>query len=165
MYGEPTMKSVTVKEIYDAIKQNGYDHIRGQWLVYDWDRKSIAGCVLGQAAINLNLIDISDKQIFNYDLQFDEVSEALNRFVVPSDSEWYVFADADRCGNAITFWNDKREEDVTGQAVYHHSQPVYALKTYDDVAAMAYDILSPYFDETVKVPIYRWEVEEEFEEF
>ncbi len=52
-------KRITGRDIIEAIRQNGYEHIRGEWF---WNRDKrgrfspiTKACVMGQAAINLGV--------------------------------------------------------------------------------------------------------------
>jgi hypothetical protein len=53
--------------------------------------------------------------------------------------------------SAIIYWNDLRARDADGRYILEDGEFTYHLPTYEDVAKMAYDVLSPFFDETVEL--------------
>lgn len=44
--------TITGKDLLEAIKKNGFEHLRGQWFAGN-DGKVTGACIIGQAAINL----------------------------------------------------------------------------------------------------------------
>lgn len=151
----------TVKEVYEAIEKNGLDHARGTWYTEGWK----GACVLGQGAFNLGVLSTGD--FTNYIL--DDINTAeyggwgvvsqklarftleaqLNRFEVPADSPWHKAGNY-KAGATIIGWNDEYAKEKDGSYILDEDgNYTYALATYADVAKMAYDILSPYFDEVV----------------
>jgi hypothetical protein len=55
------MRYITVKQLLDAVRKNGLPKITGKLLIYGYEvgrvggYKPIAGCAMGQAALNLNV--------------------------------------------------------------------------------------------------------------
>lgn len=178
-----TTKNFTVKEVFDALVQNGFEHLRETWLNTDDQGKPTGACILGQAGLNLGVYmesgqlydDLTkfyenfysslaqDDPLFedNEDL-LDAASEKwtpfsletqLNEFDVPSTSPWSV-NDLHGAGATIIHWNDKLDYDYSGDK----KKMVYALPTYEDVISMARDILSPHFDKIITLAIkeYKW---------
>ena len=75
----------------------------------------------------------------------------LDKWTVPDDSPWSNDeTHGVGLGGAIIHWNDKSIYDEKERAVR------WALPTYEDVAKMAYDLLSPHFDETVQLVKYEY---------
>lgn len=135
----------TVEQVFNALAQDGFEHLRGQWTAQDLNGVITGGCVLGQTAVNLGVASTYDDEE-NFNLQ-----EQLNRFVVAPDSKWYI-NDSAHCGDTIIHWNDRLAFDTYG---YENG---YALKTYAEVIEMARDILFPYFDEKVVLAEKEWKI-------
>lgn len=152
-------KQFTVREIVEAIKHNGFDHLRGRW-VQTFGDKIAGGCVLAQGAFNLgvlpwfgtdvnNLLGISDTRpestILGALNAFSNVSEKWLRTHVEGFRN-FSRSDLESCGTAIVCWNDL--------ATYANFLPrEYYLSTYDEVSEMVEDILAPYLDETVTLRV------------
>jgi len=158
---EASLTKLTVREVYEALKENGFTHLRGEWLLQDYSSKAkgkiVGACILGQAALNLNLlpewdIETEAKEVpvlthiyrtsNNSDVLIERLNEytlshQLNRFGVPPDSKWHTFGN---CAQTIIHWNDKGDENGN-----------YALPTYKDVLDMAYDVLKPHFKKVIYV--------------
>lgn len=133
----------TIKQIYDALAKNGFQHLRGKWTSQDINGVTVGACVLGQAALNLGVVDHSA-----YDEE-DTLVAVLNQFDVDPDSKWFNY-DQDGVGSTIVYWNDLEEIDQDDNPLG------YTLKTYPEVVAMAYDLLSPIFDQTVSIATKEW---------
>lgn len=55
-------KEFTVREVFDALKQNGFEHIRSMW--QDTHNGSLTGgCILGQGAANLGVLPGNDEDL------------------------------------------------------------------------------------------------------
>lgn len=79
------IKEFTVRDIYNAIDKNGWDHLRGMWFdEWDADGKPHAGCVLAQAAINLNVASSSED---NEDNRKDDWFDAVS-VLQGNDEDW-----------------------------------------------------------------------------
>jgi hypothetical protein len=147
---EQEYKTFTVREIFEAIKKNGFEHLREQWYSFNNDGKAIGGCVLGQAALNLNVPADSDT---SGDLTSNLWAQ-LNQFDTPEkwiDSMYPMNTRV--AGKAIVYWNDHRVIDPeTGANVTDADGYVWTLPTYNDVVEMAREVLEPHFDETIKLP-------------
>lgn len=171
-----SLKTFTVKEVYDALAANGFEHLRGKWIDVDSQGKPVGGCVLGQTAVNLGVFaeseqfsdalydvyitqripdDDDEEDYRSVDDRVDADMETyshntlevqLNRFLVPDDSPWNY--GAGEAGSVIIHWNDQPSDDGKG----------YALATYEAVTEMAYDILSPLFDETVTIAVQEYDL-------
>lgn len=161
----------TVREVYKALKKNGFEHIRGTWSTAE------GGCVLMQTAWNLDVRatgwaghedaiasigeppngtkaynEWQDKYYKEVDrLNSFALERQLDKWTVPDDSPW---SDDETRGSGlgavIIHWNDKSVYDEKMQEVR------WALPTYEDVAKMAYDLLSPHFDEPVQLVKYEY---------
>lgn len=177
------LKEFDVEDIYNAIAENGLEHLRGKWIDADSSGKLTGACVLGQGAANLGVFTEAgalqhDIETFFYDLDktitdddedyegpdylvdnavetYSEhtLESALNGFSTPDDSKWRasgIFG----VGGTIIYWNDKVEGEVwvEGRKVTN-----YTLPTYQDVTAMAHDLLSPHFGEKIKLAVKRYE--------
>lgn len=136
---------VTVRQVFNALKKNGFEHLRGSWFMFkDEDGEQfedmhdatkrtvvIGGCILGQGAINLG----SDS---------DTLIVQLNQFKNKS-ARWMTL---DRpVADSIIYWNDKIGVDG-----------LWALPAYEDVVNMAHDILLPYFKEKITLKTYGWNI-------
>jgi len=140
-----------------------------------------AGCILAQTAFNLGVAannglitnflynagygDVADRT--SYD-DYNSLESQLNRFDLEDeapDSPWLRGPAGDRMGEGIgqviIAWNDLRAVNENGTRKYESKMidgeeiqvPVYVLETYKDVAKMAYEVLEPFFDETIEVAI------------
>jgi len=163
----------TVEEVFNALAENGFEHLRSQWMNFnesDYNQLvPITGaCVLGQAALNLNVIAVNEPDEANVapypvetfieydwlDSEFEDyravldpytqnlmtIEAQLNRFTTDDyESKWYLGADTG-VASTVIYWNDKQEDYETQE---------YALKTYQEVVNMAYDVMKPFFHEIV----------------
>jgi hypothetical protein len=142
--------TVSVKDIYEAIEKNGFDHLRQEWLAVDWETKKISACVLGQAAINLGIIpklsgNTDDSNIS--DTLDNDFAEELDGLGYVDSNRWRYESGLNTPGRTIIYWNDKLIDDKDpGKG--------YFLPTYEDVVAMAYDVLSPYFDRDITLSTF-----------
>lgn len=146
----------TVREVYEALAKNGFDHLRGMWFRLG---DNVGGCILAQAGFNLGvIITTDDYSAFGLDEWVEQANYedepirtlhgALNRFKVDPDHPKYLRTAITRgIGDQILYWNDLTERDETGA-------DVYVLKTYKDVADVAYELLEPFMDETVELSVY-----------
>lgn len=135
-------ETFTVKQVYDALAKDGFEHLRAQWTAQDIHGVITGACVLGQAAINLGVVPSDDDSEFSLLYQ-------LNKFDVEPNSKWDT---GDKAGSTIVLWNDKRSYDRTGATIG------YWLNTYKEVTAMAYDVLSPHFDKTITLEKKEWKI-------
>jgi hypothetical protein len=63
------LKVVTVQDIIDAIRKNGFDHLRSTWVHEDFSERVDGGCVLGQGAVNIGAAshdDIIDDLLYHF---------------------------------------------------------------------------------------------------
>lgn len=161
--------TLRVEDVYKAIKKNGFEWVREQYEQINADGEVYAGCVLGQASFNLNVDPAND------DNWYHSLVGQLNTFNVSPDSRWYT-EQQPQVGFTITTWNDKiihygHEMDDASfggclqDAEYDEKHSVegyvpteWALNTYEEVVQMCYDILSPYFNETIRVIKKTWKI-------
>lgn len=145
IFPKPTYIKVTVEEIYEALKKNGFEHLRGVWYKGNGGDLIAGGCVLQQGAMNLGVATIdSDASLYS----------VLNRFIVSTASKWsehpatkFKLSEMDRgAGSVIVRWND----------AYNEKDKSWVLPTYEDVIAMAYEVLRPFFKKTVKLETHEW---------
>lgn len=167
-----------VQEVIDAIKVDGLEHLRGQW-IDAYAGKLYGGCVLGQGAINLGVLpDINvlpaglySKQSGNglvYQLnQFRNVSPKWSThppngpmIVVdadfPDEKEPAFYYGAE--GNTINPETLRSCGDaiITWndlEKIPYDGDSEYALATYEEVAQMAADILAPYANEKITLTV------------
>lgn len=168
----------TVKEIFEALAKNGFEHLRGQWFSY-MDSVKPGACILGQGAINLGVIpynifeegetsllygeDLDDREDFIIAEGSDEytILGQLNHWQVPPTSRWYVEYTDHGLGSVIMYWNDKENEDERGDHYDENDNHLgYILATYKDVINMAREILEPHFNEEVKLAVYDYQMPE-----
>lgn len=124
------MKSVTGREIYDAIKENGWDWVREQYIDYDPTNGIVYGaCAIGQAELNL-------KANIHESLHVPELKfEGLHPFTS------YL--------NNITGFND---EEVSHEHLWEDDEKHYDDKcvityhSYEEIVAFAEEVLTPVFD-------------------
>jgi hypothetical protein len=190
-------KTFLVKEIYDALDKNGFEHLRGTWFEGWNDGKPVGACVLGQAALNLNVVaDYGDNHEVHDDDPFDNLLKRvvkypvladfvdvddfyaeedrvesllghignqaenyslltqLDKFNVPADSKW-LRDDLTGVGSTIIHWNDSY--DLKQNKITWKYEFVYKLPTYEDVAKMAFELMEPYFDQTVELMLTQTE--------
>jgi hypothetical protein len=78
----PEEKEFTLNDFIDAIEKNGLKKIQGQYIKYDdTPIVPIAGCALGQAAINLG-VDYA-----SLDGRIDTISHRLRQMIVDLNDE------------------------------------------------------------------------------
>jgi hypothetical protein len=95
-----SMKTVTGKDIYEAMKRDGFGALRGDWFVVNDDNK-IEACILGTAAINLGIAATdTGPSLYNQ----------LNRHQLPALSKWAEFSR--NIGVAIVAWFDANKYDT-----------------------------------------------------
>jgi hypothetical protein len=142
-FGEVKTRPVSVREIYDAIARNGVEHIRGSWIHVNKQGLVSGGCVLAQGALNLRTrIDSNGTDLY----------DALNRFYLSPDNKWYMDPSLP-VGSTIVRWNDKREGRIGSDGKL---RTVYVLRTWNQVLKMVYEVLEPFFDETINLPYYEY---------
>lgn len=158
-------REYTLKDIFDALKKNGFEHLREAW--FSSEDGSKGGCVLGQALLNLNSVspDIDEAEAQVEDDEEYGLLHQLNKFSYEGDKwnhysfedeidgevttqEFFLQGNQLNLGNLIIHWNDLRLYNLDGDDYY------YPLETYEQVVEMAYDVLSPHFDEKVKLLHY-----------
>ena len=155
----------TVKEVFEALKKNGFEHLRENWFAWDTEGKLISACALGQAAINLSTVvswhdhyDRFERNNFtSSDFKHTLVSQ-LNKFIVKGGkrNKWvnptkkflktlgteYCPPDLGTdLGDLIIGWNDAKAKDN------------FLLQTYEEVTNMAYELMEPFFDKTVELVV------------
>lgn len=145
---EPEMRKFKVSEIVEAIEKNGLDHLREEWYQTTYDGKLTGGCVLMQAAFNMSVSPEAGADVLNGTPfhRYAGLAGALNQFQ-NKNKKWAY--STNECGNLIIHWNDaSHEEEIEGE-----TDMVYDLPTYEDVAKMAREVLAPYMEEEVELPI------------
>ena len=149
------IKEFTVQQVFEALKKNGFEHIREMWFDTDYG-KPTAACVLGQAALNLSAAPETDQAsgrgfFGGYDPEGFQatVYDQLNRFRNPIPDE--IVPEGD-CGSAIVQWNDSVDHYEDDE----EETPVYTLPTYEAVVNKAEEILRPYFDEVVYLQVMEY---------
>jgi hypothetical protein len=151
--------TVSVRDIYEAIAKNGFDHVREAWLTVDWQTGNIGACVLGQAAINLGIVPIQNLNEMKADeiggalngifrRQLNKLGEAIPKWQNPDAGHHLI-------GDVIIFWNDLVDYDDEGESEGYH------LPTYEDVTKMAYEVLSPHFDKEIILSTFIWQEDPE----
>ena len=159
-------KKFLVSELVAAIEENGFEHLRGDW-VHGFDNKLTGGCVLGQGGLNLNALYSGaipwyiTKKIDNWEEiseQWDDghypgtVWEELDKF--PNISQKYNSQnflnltglddeDLSTCNRVIVAYNDAK-------ATLWSTSP-YLLPTYAEVTEMVRDVLAPYMNEEIEL--------------
>lgn len=154
---EQETRTFTVREIFEAIKQNGFEHLREQWFSYNPENKAIGGCVLGQAGLNLG-IPVDPEFASGDDTNTTNLYSKLNSFDTPD--KWIDKNDpasTEKAGEAIVYWNDRHAFDAGGGfARDDDDNYIWVLPTYKEVVEMAREILEPYFDETIELPHFEY---------
>jgi hypothetical protein len=144
------MKTVTIREVYEAAKKNGFELARDDWFSISYGGYK-AACILGQASINLGVVPYAGEE-YNAVIDIKTLSHTLigelNKFRIPLESKWYMPDETRGVGTLITLWNDKGEYN-------ENNGYQYDLPTYDDVAQMVYEVLEPFFDE--EITLNEWE--------
>lgn len=154
-------KTVTGREIYEAIAKDGFNVLRGDWFSTDEQGKPRA-CLLGGAAINLG--------VYAHAHQEDEaaegrkgIQEVLDREYV-QDTKWletiHLESSFVSISTAIinnfdkTIWN--RSELIPGrqyEQVPGHVNAWYAL-TWDESLEMCKDLLTPVWDKSFTIDVF-----------
>lgn len=168
---EQKYKTFTIEEVYNALAANGLDHLRSEWISVEND-KVIGGCALGQAAYNLGVPATEEypewtsdeKYELNGNVPYGNLYDELTGFTAgPSkwlddyrerngySDEWEPEEDDENynpsIAQVIIFFNDLLDAS---------SSNGYALETYADVAAMAKEVMSPFFSQEIKLPHYEY---------
>lgn len=125
------MKSVTGREIFEAIKKNGWNWVTDQYIDYNPITGEIFGaCAIGQADLNLGLsIENTIFDWYHKDEPYHPFSEYLTKITDYND-EQVTHTHSNSDDDEIDSWEDC---DIT----YH---------TYDEIVAYAETILKPVFD-------------------
>lgn len=169
---------VDVEDVYKAIEKNGYVHLRGIW------HGSNGACVLGQGALNLNVVgpmggfegiypDTYDDEGESLGIMIGDgqgkriaLEEAYNAFSLErqlnllsgldEDHKWVIpRSHNSSVGSTIIYWNDAPVTDpITGIYKKVDGEYEYILKTYQEVVDMVYDILKDYFGQKVTLLTY-----------
>ena len=139
--------TVTVKQVFEALEKNGFEHIRGSWFKFSETNSNlvVGGCVLGQAAINLGVLQPIDSED-DYEIDGSLVA-ALDR-IKPTTGKWNEERYFSGLAEQIIYWNDKTKR-INGKLVY-------ALPTWEDVVEMARDCMTPHFKEKITLSTYEW---------
>ena len=183
---EITYKDFTVREVYDALVQNGLQHLRKNWLIKTFDGKLTGGCILGQGAYNLSVLPHSDDEFedmfpigqympkfssedaYDDDDYEDQVIDTQNKFVgfglydqlnkFDNVSEKWSADITGGCGEAIVYWNDLQDTLGHWDAENRKYIQSFVLETYEEVLEAAKDILAPYMDEVIRLAVidYSW---------
>jgi len=168
------VKEFTVRQVFEALAQNGFYHLRDTWTADDMHGVIDGGCVLHQGAMNLGVLSSKDtneysEEFIDSDIEEYEaeakylkynIQDQLNKWSVRPGSKWApeVYSgdfveqarDRRRLGNVIMYWNDlssyDEKEDVS----------IYHLSTYEDVIKMAEEVLKPHMDKTIKLLARTW---------
>lgn len=162
------MKTATVREVYEALEKNGFEHLRGSWFIKNEDGVVIGGCILAQTGVNLGVLvkgheGVPPERYGELDNTltrhtFDLLSQ-LNRFWVSEEAPKFSHsADGNGLGDQIVRWNDAVELGFVEKDGF--LKKVYVLKTYEEVAAVARELMEPFFDETVELIEFDWKVPE-----
>lgn len=179
------LKEFDVEDIYNAIAENGLEHLRGKWIDADSSGKLTGACVLGQGAANLGVFTeatalLHDIETFFYDLdktitddERDNDYEGPN-YLVDNAVETYNDHTLENALNGFetpltSKWRVKSIYGIGSLIIYWNDNieneewiegrkvQNYTLKTYEAVTAMAHDLLSPYFGEKIKLAVKRYE--------
>ena len=146
------MVKFKVRDVYRALEANGFEHLREEWTADDMDGVIRGGCVLQQAGMNLGVVVGGEDE--------DDSNSLLRKLdalgQVPSNSKWVVseYGSSPTIGEAIIYWNDKYEWVYNPKT--QRDERRYALKTYKQVAKMAYDLLEPYMDKSITLKEKDW---------
>ncbi len=102
-------KTVTGREIYEAIEKNGFQIMRENWI--EGEGKDIRACILGMAALNLGVtaMDEVTQHDINEDNQDFTLVRQLNKYPVSYDSPWYTHHTS-KVGEAIYTHFDSKDE-------------------------------------------------------
>lgn len=178
------LKTFKVSDAFDAIKENGFEHMRGDWYHRAYLDSSgkpslTGGCVLMQGALNLSVapnngsewIRVEDS-VASLELQEQGIDvwtlrdnynllTQLNQFEVDSTNKWYTRLAMAVCGDTIIHWNDKMDYVDTNK-IDDYGNPKYIaesyLKTYADVIEMVREILAPHMDKEIQLAVVDYSV-------
>jgi len=101
-------KDITVRQVIDAIRKNGYKHIRNNLFI-----NSVYGmqaCALGTAYLNLGLYDENGRRNKTFNYNFDSVIETL--VIQLNDTDGYSL-------NQIADYLEKEYVDKLDDIVYY----------------------------------------------
>lgn len=140
IWDEPVLKEFTIKEIFEALKKNGLEHIRRGWEIFGIDGlKPIGACALGQAGFNLGVVAKPNPYTAN---RMYSLYEQLRTIKIPSNySTQYGY----NCADVIVNMNDAMDE---GEEDF--------IFSYEEIVKAAEEILTPHFKETLKLEVREW---------
>lgn len=138
-YDTADTEQVTVKQVFDALAENGFQHLRRTWFAEDVTGVITGGCVIQQGAMNLGVV-ASGGSFAPYSL-----AAQLDTLPVAKNSKWYTAEARPVAGQTIIHWNDKRGPDSH-----------YKLRTYKAVIKMAKEILEPHFEKKLTLKKREW---------
>lgn len=86
------MKTVTLRQVLEAIQKNGLPKIQKQYFMYnDTDGKANGACAIGQAAINLNVSPASLRREFADLVIGDDYTDIMAQIVYDNDNTDMTF--------------------------------------------------------------------------
>lgn len=159
-----TLKTITVDKVLEAIEKNGFKHLRESWLDFDANGNVIAGCVLGQAAVNLGILPVMPSydafekhfpKVYSLDRKYEikmnswqsAIGESLPNGLVEFVIEHSLRNQLDRVGSPkellgsqLIDYNDAYDYD-DGIRKFTYS--------WKEVLMFARKILTPHLDKTV----------------
>lgn len=143
------MKEVSVRDIFLALKENGFYHLRQEWTAEDVDGVIVGGCLLQQGAMNLGVKAHGYASLQNKLNQFD---------FIDSNSRWSLMEE-NPVGDLLIHWNDATTSKwIKDKDNFEGGRWVdgYLLPTYEDVVKMAEEILNPFMDKKVYLEEKDW---------
>jgi hypothetical protein len=163
------IRKVTIAEVIEAIEKNGFELLRMQWVGTGPYGEVNGGCVLGQGAVNLKVVptdDFVDRVIENWfegdpsrgdEHDFDSLRYFLKDYTLDAQldkipapkNRWSVDIEGSSA-SVIIHWNDAKIGD--------RSYGDYALKTQEEVTAMAKEVLEPNKDKVIELLAYEWKM-------
>ena len=151
-------KEVTVRQAFEALKENGFEHLRGRWSAEDIEGVITGGCALQQIALNLG-VEGNSRDSQDEEDQYT-LANQLNRWVIRKDSRWAKdeYGDVSEyrgLGDIIMEWNDRYEGTIYNNKTGRYERQ-YTLPTYQDVVNMAEQVLRPHMDKTIKLRTRTW---------
>lgn len=86
------MTTLTLRQFVDAIRKNGLPQARGQYFMVNADKEIIEACVLGQAAMNLNVNSANELNRWYYNLPLGLWPNDEKPDIVQMNDNWISLA-------------------------------------------------------------------------
>ncbi len=154
-------KTVTGREIYEAIEQDEFGTLRGEW--FEKGAKGVSACLLGGAGLNLGVYANSTQADAADENNRIGLLEVLDLETVPENSRWFSYDDEGIASTIIRLYDKTVHSDYIRDLGHNLSdyEPApsfganqYYYLTYAQSLEMAKDLLTPVWDKSFTVDVF-----------